>query len=332
MQVTARGGPLTRQTVRVDDPPTGWVRVEVRACGVCLADVSTMRGTGGHPITPGHEIAGVVTAVGGGVLDRQIGDRVAVGWFGGSCGRCDTCRRGDVAHCAHRRLTGVDHAGGWAETVTVPADSVAAVPDGMDLAHAAPMGCAGVTTFLAVRDAGLRPGSTVAVLGIGGVGHLAVRFAAAMGHRVIALARGPERADLARELGADDYLDVNENEAGAALRDRGGADLIVASAPTTGPVTELLRGLAVRGRLTMLGVDGGTVDVAAARLVANSQILTGNLPGGPRDIEDALTFAHRNGVTPMIERMPLDRAEQAVERITAGRARFRIVLEPAGAP
>ncbi|SNR40577.1 zinc-binding dehydrogenase [Blastococcus mobilis] len=227
-------------------------------------------------------------------------------------------------------MPGLSYPGGWAETITVPASALAHIPDGLDDFDAAPMGCAGVTTFNAVRHAHLTPDATVAVFGLGGLGHLAVQFAAAMGYRTIAIARGPERAHLARELGAHDYLDSAERPAGAALADLGGADLIVSTAPTTEPVAELLTGLRVGGRLTLIGVDGGSVQVPAAQLVMNGQTLTGHLTGSPRDTEEAMQFAVTTGVRPHVERMPLARANEAVARIRAGAPRFRIVLDPAG--
>lgn len=329
MRVAEPNGPLLSERVAVAPPASGWVRVTVSASGVCNADIGTAKAEGRvrFPVTPGHEIAGVVAELGAGVQGWNVGDRVAVGWFGGSCGRCAFCRAGDVVHCAERKVPGLSYPGGWAESVVVPADALARIPDGVDLVDAAPMGCAGVTTFNAIRRAGLAPGSVVAVFGIGGLGHLAVQFAAAMGHEVVAIARGPERRSLAESLGAHHYIDSVAAAPGAALRALGGADLLVSTASTTAPVAELLDGLQVHGRLTLVGVDAGAVQVPAAKLVMNSQVLTGHLTGSPRDIEETLRFAHLNGIRPMTETLPLERAGEAIERLRAGTPRFRIVLD-----
>lgn len=335
MAVTEPGAPLTPRPVEVTGPPGGWVRVTVAASGVCHADIGTAaapRATAAAPVIPGHEVAGVIAELSADVDAWAVGDRVAVGWFGGSCGHCGFCRTGDVVHCAKRQVPGLSYPGGWAETITVPVSALARIPDGLTFVDAAPMGCAGVTTFNAVRHARLTPGATVAVFGLGGLGHLAVQFAAAMGYRTVAIARGPERAELARELGAHEYIDSAERPAGAALADLGGADLIVCTAPTTEPVAELLTGLRVDGRLTLIGVDGGTVAVPAAQLVMKGQTLTGHLTGSAHDTEEAMRFAVTTGVRPLVERMPLTEANEAVARIRAGEPRFRIVLDPACRP
>ena len=328
MRVNTEDGPLVPERVDVSAPPRGWVRVEVTASGVCGADISTAKAKGAQtPVTPGHEIAGVVAELGEGVDGWTVGDRVEVGWFGGSCGHCDFCRRGDVVHCTERAVPGLSYQGGWAESVTVLADALARIPEGLDFFDAAPMGCAGVTTFNAVRQAKLPAGARVAVFGLGGLGHLAVQFAAKMGYEVIAIARGPEREELARRLSAHHYIDGAAAAPGAALRELGGADLILSTAPTTEPVPELIDGLRVYGRLTMIGIDGGTVEVPAAQLVRNSQILTGHLTGSALDTEETMRFAVVNDVRPMIERMPLEQAGEAVARLAAGKPRFRIVLD-----
>lgn len=335
MSAVAPGGPLVPRPAGTGPPAPGRVRVAVAASGVCYADLSTAeapKATEDAPVTPGHEVAGTVAEVGDGVHDWAVGDRVAVGWFGGSCGRCPACRTGDSVHCPDRKIPGISYPGGWADTITVPADALARVPDGMTFMDAAPMGCAGVTTFNAVRHARLDPGATVAVFGVGGLGHLAVQWAARMGHRVVAIARGAAREDLARRLGAHHYVDSAAEDAGAALAALGGADLIVSTASTTEPVAGLLQGLRVGGRLTLIGVDGGTVNVPAARMVMDSQVLTGHLTGSPRDVEDAMLFACLHGVRPMVEQLPLAQVNEALSRLRAGDARFRIVLTTDGQP
>lgn len=331
MRVDTDAGGLIPERVELITPPPGWVRVQVMASGVCHADIGTVDATAAKaakaPVTPGHEIAGVVAELGAGVEGWAVGARVAVGWFGGSCGHCDSCRRGDVVHCAERAIPGRSYQGGWAESVTVPADALAGIPAGLDFFDAAPMGCAGVTTFNAIRHAGLPAGARVAVFGLGGLGHLAVQFAAKMGHEVTAIARGPEREELARRLGAHHYIDSTAVAPGAALKACGGADLIVSTAATTRPVAELVDGLRVHGRLTIIGVDDGTIEIPAAELVMGSKIITGHLTGSTLEIEETMRFAVVNAVRPMIERMPLEQAGAAVARLAAGNPRFRIILD-----
>lgn len=330
VHVARAGGPLVPGVVASRPLMDGWARVAVAASGVCYADISTsaaMRPGTVFPVTPGHEVAGTITELGGDVSDWQVGHRVVVGWFGGSCGECEFCLVGDVVHCPDRKVPGISYPGGWAQSIDVPVDALAAIPDGMDFFDTAPMGCAGVTTFKAIRLANLPAGGTVAVFGVGGLGHLAVQFAARMGYRTIAIARGSDRSELAYQLGAHHYIDSTVSEAGSAIADLGGAGLILSTAPSTGSVSGLIAGLKARGRLTLIGIDGGTVAVPVAQLVMNSQVISGHLTGSPRDTEDAMQFAHANGVRPMIERMPLVEANQAVERIKAGKPRFRIVFD-----
>jgi D-arabinose 1-dehydrogenase-like Zn-dependent alcohol dehydrogenase len=329
MRVNAPGAELEPARTTPPTPGSGWVNIAVQASGVCFADVATSEAANhaGLPVTPGHEIAGVIEELGEDVAGWNLGDRVAVGWFGGSCGDCEFCRRGDLVHCPKRKIPGLSYPGGWAQSVTVPADALARIPEGLDVFDAAPMGCAGVTTFNAIRRANLPRGSRLAVFGLGGLGHFAVQFAAKMGHEVVAIARGSDREDLAYRLGSTYYIDSTATSPGAALRDLGGADLILSTASTTSHTKELLAGLRVRGRLTVLGVDGGHVEVPVAQLVMKSQVITGHLTGSPVDTEEAMRFALHHGVRPMVERMPLKDAGRAVARIRAGEARFRIVLD-----
>ncbi|WP_165396241.1 alcohol dehydrogenase catalytic domain-containing protein [Streptomyces sp. F001] len=332
MVVTEPRGPLHPSMAETASPTGTWVRVSVTASGVCNADIATAAATGSgtsFPVTPGHEVAGVIAEVGDQVEGWSVGDRVAVGWFGGSCGHCAFCRAGDVVHCPERKVPGLSYPGGWAQSITVPADALARIPDGLDLFDAAPFGCAGVTTFNAVRKAGTRAGGRVAVFGLGGLGHLAVQFAAKLGYETIAIARGGDREKLARDLGAHHYIDSNAQAPGAVLKELGGADLIVHTASSTAPVDELLTGLNVHGQITLVGVDAGSVTVPAARLVMNGHTVTGHLTGSPRETEEAMRFAVTNGVRPMIERMPLEQAGEAVTRLRSGAPRFRIVLHTA---
>ncbi|KHL04080.1 alcohol dehydrogenase [Sinomonas humi] len=328
--VNEPGGHLVASTIDVPPPAGTWVRVRVMASGVCNADIGTAaaRNPGaGFPVTPGHEVAGVITELGDGVEGWAVGDRVAVGWFGGSCGHCVLCRDGDVVHCPDRRVPGQSYPGGWAESITVPADALARIPDGLDFFEAAPFGCAGVTVFNAVRQAGVRAGGRVAVFGLGGLGHLAVQFAARLGYHTTAISRGAGRAEAAERLGAHHYIDSSVEEPGAALARRGGADLIVYSASSTEPVSELLAGLRVHGQITLLGADANSVAIPTSQLVLNGIKVTGHLTGSPRDTEEAMQFAVNTGVRPVIERLPLEKAGDAVARLKTGAPRFRIVLD-----
>lgn len=335
MMVTEPGGAVSPSVTETSSPTGRWVRVSVAASGVCNADIATAAATGPgvrFPVTPGHEVGGVIAELGDQVEGWAIGDRVAVGWFGGSCGRCAFCRVGDVVHCPERKVPGLSYPGGWAQSITVPADALARIPDDLDSFDAAPFGCAGVTTFNAVRKAGTPEGGRVAVFGLGGLGHLAVQFAAKLGYQTIAIARGREREELARSLGAHHYIDSDTQTPGATLKRLGGADLIVYTASSTAPADELLTGLNVHGRLTLVGVDAGSLTVPAARLVMNGHTITGHLTGSARETEEAMRFAVTNGVRPMIERMPLEEAADAVTRLRSGAPRFRIVLDSAHHP
>lgn len=334
MQVLGPEEPLVATQLTMSPPSRGWVLVRIMATGVCHADIATSSGRSAspdHPVTPGHEIAGVIETIGEDVTGWRVGDRVAVGWFGGSCGHCHWCRAGKPVHCPDRKVPGISYPGGWADRIAVPTDALARIPDTMDFFTAAPMGCAGVTTFNAVRQAGTPAGGRVAIFGIGGLGHLAVQFASRMGYETIAIARGAERASLVHELGARHYIDSDSTDPGEALRSLGGADHIISTAPTTKPVAGLWRGLNPYGRITLLGVDKGAVSVPVAQLVTKAQTISGHLTGSTVEIEEAMNFAAVNDVTPWVERRPLADANEAVSRLRAGRVRFRIVLDPGAA-
>ncbi|MGY5764408.1 alcohol dehydrogenase catalytic domain-containing protein [Brachybacterium sp. DNPG3] len=328
MRVRRPGGELLAEQVHRDDPAAGWVAIEVSASGLCGADLGTAAAEhASAPVTPGHEIAGTISAIGPAVRGWQIGDRVAVGWFGGGCGRCRSCRTGDVVHCPERRIPGISYPGGWASSVLVPADALARIPDELGFVEAAPMGCAGVTAFNAVRGAGVPVGGRLAVFGIGGLGHLAVQFAAASGYEVVAIARGPEREGAARELGASHYLDSASIPPGEALRDLGGVDAIISTASSTEPVAELIAGLRPHGRLVLVGVDGGALALPVAPMVMNALTVTGHLTGSPADTEQAMGFAVRHGIRPITRTVPLTEAATALQMLRDGGARFRLVLE-----
>ncbi len=332
MIVTEPNGPLTPSVAPTVPPEEDHVRVSVVAGGVCHADIGTAMAAKAHagaPVTPGHEVAGVIAEVGDRVRGWTVGERVAVGWFGGSCGHCAFCRDGDVVHCPERKVPGLSYPGGWAQSITVPADALARIPESLDLFDAAVFGCAGVTSFNAVRKAGTRAGGRVAVFGLGGLGHLAVQFAARLGYETVAIARGADREELARGLGARHYIDSARRSPGAALADLGGADHIVCTASSTDALEDLVTGLRVYGRLTLVGVDDGSLRLPVGRLVSQGQSVTGHLTGSARETEEAMAFAVANGVRPMIERMPLGEVGEAVSRLRSAAPRFRIVLDTA---
>ncbi|GGV87713.1 Zn-dependent alcohol dehydrogenase [Streptomyces gelaticus] len=328
-QVAEAKAPVRAVAVEARHPGPGSVRVDVAASGICGADLGTVRFArpdGGFPITPGHEVAGRVAELGPGVTGWEVGERVAVGWFGGSCGHCIACRRGDVVHCPQRQIPGLSYPGGWSTTITVPAPALVRIPEPLSFAEAAPFGCAGVTTFNALWHSGAEPGDRVAVLGIGGLGHLAVRFAAAMGFETVAVARGEEKREVARELGAHHYIDSTRQVPGDALRAMGGARLILSTATSSAPLAELVDGLAPHGRLTIVGIDGTPLQLPLGKLVMNAQSITGHLTGSPTDTEQAMRFAVATGVRPRVQTVPLQDAQQAVDMVREGRARFRAVL------
>ena len=328
-QVGAPGAAVQVVPVDARPPGIGEVRIDVEATGICGADIGTVRNPApatGFPVTPGHEVAGVIAELGPQVQGWEVGERVAVGWFGGSCGHCTACRTGDVVHCPERKIPGMSYAGGWSSTITVPAAALARIPGGLSPAEAAPFGCAAVTTFNALRHSGAGPGDLVAVLGIGGLGHLAVQFAAAMGFETVAIGRGEEKRKLSEELGARHYVDTERQEPGAALRQLGGARLILSTASSSKPLAELVDGLAPHGRLTVVGFDGSPLQLPLAKLVMGARSVTGHLTGSPADTEQAMRFAVATGVRPRVQTAPLEEAPQALDTQQEGKARFRMVL------
>lgn len=336
MQVPSSGESLRETRVETFSPGAREVRIAVRASGVCGADldlVQTGAPAAGFPITPGHEIAGRIAELGSGVTGLTVGDRVAVGWFGGSCGHCRACRSADPVHCKLRRIPGLSYAGGWAESVTVPADAVAAIPNGLTMIEAAAFGCAGVTAFNAVRGGPAQPGDRVAIFGIGGVGHLALQFAAKLGYETVAISRGKDKQADARELGARHYIDSAEHPPGEALQALGGAALIVDTAASTAALPELMKGLAPHGRLTIVGLGGEmNVPLRIDRLVMHAQSIGGHLTGSPTDTEQAMRFAVTTGVRARIHTAPLAAASDAVQALKDGLVRYRTVLTTEPAP
>lgn len=309
------------------EAPRGHVVVRVLASGVCHSDAWAKGGmASSYPRVPGHEVAGVVESVGEGVEQWTPGQRVGVGWFGGACFVCDPCRRGDFISCRRMGVTGLSADGGYADVVVAPADALAAVPDELTDEEAAPLMCAGVTTFHGLRESGARVGDLVAVLGLGGLGHLGVQFASRLGFETVAVARGAEKGDFARRLGAHHYLDSTAVDVGAELTRLGGASAVLATVTDAAAMAATVSGLAPRGRLVVLGAPGEPLALPAADLISASRVVAGHASGTAQDSEDTLRVAARIGVRPMVETAPLEEAGAAYQRMMDGDARFRMVL------
>ena len=330
VQVSRPNGPFEVVSRDVRDPGPGEVRIKVEACGVCHSDALTKGGAYPGltlPRVPGHEIAGRVDAVGANVTAWKAGDRVGVGWHGGHCFQCNACRKGDFINCEKARITGLSFDGGYAEYAVVPSEAAARIPDELGAAEAAPLLCAGVTTYNALRNSGARPGDTVAVQGIGGLGHLAIQYAARMGFRTVALSHGSDKEPLTRELGAREYVDTQKVDAGEGLRRLGGADLVLATAPHSGAIASTLNGLKSRGKLLIVAAAFEPLQISALSLLSGKQI-AGWPSGSAIDSEETMKFSALTGVRPRIEKFPLEKAEDAFGRVMSNRVRFRGVLVP----
>jgi D-arabinose 1-dehydrogenase-like Zn-dependent alcohol dehydrogenase len=331
-QVTAPNGTFELVEREVPQPGPGQVRIAVEACGVCHSDALFVSGAlpgVTFPEVPGHEIAGHVEELGQGVLERgwKVGDRVAVGWFGGSCGHCKPCRQGDFIVCPNLKVPGWAYDGGFAEKVIAPADALARIPEGLSATDAGPMACAGVTTFNGLRRSSARPGDLVAVLGLGGLGHLGVQYAVAMGFETVAIARGAEKADFAKRLGAHHYVDSTSGTPVAeALQSLGGARAVLATAGNSDAITATVDGLAPRGELVVIGADTAPMGVNPAQLLMAARVVRGHPSGTSQDVEDTMAFSTLHGIRPTTETVPLDAAGEAYQKMLAGKARFRMVL------
>jgi NADPH2:quinone reductase len=315
----------------VPDPGPSEVRIAVDACGICHSDAFVKEGTYpgiSYPRVPGHEIAGRVDAVGTEVSQWRPDDRVGVGWHGGHCFTCEPCRRGEFQQCENGEVTGLSYDGGYAEYVTVPAEAVAAVPEALNAVDAAPLLCAGVTTYNALRNTHADPGDLVAVQGVGGLGHLGVQYAHAAGFETVALSRSPDKEALALELGADHFVNTAETDPAARLRELGGADVVLATAPASDAIESVLGGLGTDGRVVVVGVPGEPVAVDAQGLVGTRSGVEGWASGDARDSQDTLEFSALREIVPKIETYPLEEVDTAYERMIENEARFRVVLEP----
>ena len=330
VQVTKAGGPFELVEREVPDPGAGQVRIKVEACGVCHSDSLTKEGTWPgiqYPRVPGHEIAGVVDAVGDGVVGWTRGQRVGVGWHGGHCGHCDSCRRGDFVTCQIAfQVPGISYDGGYAEYVIAPAGTLAVLPEGLPAVDAAPLMCAGITTFNSLRNSGARPGDLVAVLGVGGLGHLGIQFASKMGFKTVAIARGQDIEPLARKLGAVHYIDSNAQDPTKELLRLGGARVVLATAPDSKAMSAVLGGLGVNGKLVILGVTAEPLQVPGIPLIMGRRSVTGWPAGNSIDSQDTLSFSMLTGVRAMIQVFPLERAAEAYDLMVSGKVRFRAVL------
>jgi D-arabinose 1-dehydrogenase-like Zn-dependent alcohol dehydrogenase len=329
VQVAAPGAPFELVERELPSPGNGEVRIRVQACGVCHSDSFTKEGSFPgirYPIVPGHEIAGRIDAVGPGAEPWRAVQRVGVGWHGGHCGRCDRCRRGDFVTCREGRIPGITFDGGYADYMIAPTQALAPIPDELDSVAAAPLLCAGITTFNALRNSGARAGDLVAVLGIGGLGHLALQFASRMGFDTVAIARGKDKERLARTLGARRYLDSQADDVAAELAARGGARVILATVTSAKAMTAVIDGLAVNGKLLIVGAAAEPVEVSPLQLIGRRASIQGWPSGVAADSEETLSFSAFSEVRPMVETFPLEQAAAAYERMMSGAARFRVVL------
>ncbi len=329
MQVAGPGAGLELVERELRQPGRGEVLVRVQACGVCHSDAFTVDyGMPGlqYPRVPGHEIAGRIEAVGEDVFPWEVGQRVGVGWFGGNCGHCDPCRRGDLISCTNGLVPGIAYDGGYADHVIVPQSALASIPDALAAEDAAPLLCAGITTFNALRDSGARPGDLVAVLGIGGLGHLAVQFARRMGFETVAIARGTDKREQALALGAHHYLDSTTTDVADALQALGGATTILATVTAPDAMSAAVGGLRPRGRMVVVGASADPMQIPPFALIPGSTGVIGHASGTSKDSEDTLQFSVLQDVRPTIETYPLEQATDGYTRMLSGDARFRVVL------
>lgn len=329
MQVPAAGGDFELVERAVPEPGPRQVRVKVEACGICHSDMFTKEGAFpgiAYPRVPGHEVAGIIDAVGDEAVGWHPGRRVGVGWHGWHCGECASCKHGDFVTCANQQISGIAFDGGYAEHMIAPVEALAAIPDALSAVDAAPLLCAGVTTFNALRNSGARPGDVVAVQGVGGLGHLGIQYAARMGFHTVALSRGADKKALAEKLGADAYIDTDAQDAAQALQALGGARVILATVPNAKLMSSVIDGLGVNGKLLVVGADAAPIEVAPLQLLPGRRSVAGHPSGAPADSEDAMRFSALKAIRAQIETYPLERAAEAYERMMANAARFRVVL------
>ena len=329
VQVSKPGGNFELVERPIPEPARNQVRIKVEACGICHSDVLVKEGLWPglqYPRVPGHEIAGRIDAVGADITNWEPGQRVGVGWHGGHCFICAPCRRGDFINCQNEKITGISYDGGYSEYIVVPAEAVAAIPDDLSAADAAPLLCAGITVFNALRNSGARAGDLVAVQGIGGLGHLGIQYAHQMGFRTFAIGRGKDKEPLARKLGAAHYVDTSAGDPAQELQKFGGARVILATAPDSKSMSAVVNGLSRNGKLLVVGASLDPIIVTPIQLIAGRSSLQGWASGTAMDSEDTMQFSALAGVRPMIERYPLEKASDAFQQMITGKARFRVVL------
>jgi D-arabinose 1-dehydrogenase-like Zn-dependent alcohol dehydrogenase len=313
----------------IPKPGAGQVLIKVQACGVCHSDVFTKEGYWPgiqYPRVPGHEVAGIIDELGADVSGWKMGQRVGIGWHGGHDGTCLQCRRGDFGNCQNMKIAGISYDGGYQQFMVAPVEALTAIPDGLSDAEAAPLLCAGITTYNALRHSGAVPGDLVAVLGIGGLGHLGIQFASKFGYKVAAIGRGSENETLAKKLGASVYIDNKATNPAVELQKLGGAQVILATAPSSKAMSEVINGLGPNGKLMVVGASFDPMEVTPVQLITGSRSIQGWASGTPTDAEDTLNFSVLTGVRPMIETYPLEKAGEAYARMMSGNAQFRVVL------
>lgn len=328
-QISKPGADFEIVEREIPEPGAGEVRIRVQACGVCHSDVLTKEGSWPgiqYPRVPGHEVAGVIDQVGSGVSVWENGQRVGVGWHGGHDNTCRECRRGDFRNCRNLKIPGISYDGGYQQYMVAPVEALAAMPKSLKDIEAAPLLCAGITTYNSLRHSGALPGDLVAVQGIGGLGHLGIQFARKFGYKVAAIGRGFENATLAQKLGANVYIDSRSAKPAAELQKLGGARVILATAPNSKAMSELIDGLGPNGKLMVIGATFDPIEVTPVQLISGSRTIQGWAAGTPADSEDTLRFAELTGVRPMIETYPLEKAGEAYARMMSGKAQFRVVL------
>ena len=329
VQIPRAGGPFELVEREIPEPSAGWVRVKVDACGICHSDSLAKEGTWPgvtYPRVPGHEVAGTIDALGSQVQGWERGQRVGVGWYGGHCGYCESCRRGDFVTCRRGLVTGIAFDGGYAEYMLAPAQALALVPQEISSVEAAPLLCAGITTYNSLRHSGALAGDLVAILGLGGLGHLGVQFAARMGFKTVAIARGRDKEALARQLGARHYIDSQAQSPAEELARLGGAKVVLATVTNGKAMSATLGGLGIDGKLVILGAATDPLEVNGLQLLGGRRSIAGWPSGSAIDSEDTLLFSALSGVRSMNEVFPLERAAEAYERMMSGQARFRVVL------
>jgi D-arabinose 1-dehydrogenase-like Zn-dependent alcohol dehydrogenase len=328
-QISQPGAGFQLVEREVPDPDAGQVRLKVRACGVCHSDVLTVEGSWPgiqYPCVPGHEVVGIIDQVGAGVAGWKSGQRVGVGWHGGHDNTCRECQRGDFRNCRNLKIPGISYDGGYEQYMVAPVEALVPIPESLSDAEAAPLLCAGITTYDALRHSGAMPGDLVAVQGIGGLGHLGIQFANKFGYKVAAIGRSSDNATLARKLGANLYIDSKATNAAEELQRLGGARVILATAPSSKAMSELIDGLGPNGKLMVIGATFDPIEVTPMQLISGSRTIQGWYTGTPADSEDTLNFAHLTGVRPMVETYPLEEVGEAYARMMSGKAQFRVVL------